>query len=231
MKRDNKFFIWLSVLLIVCFTVLVVNGLKEKEKVSTPAATVIETIKQETENKLTQQTAPTETTTPAVEETKTTEPDTTLESQTEPESEQAVVEVPFYLDPNWTAPNGLTNREMLAIVIYQEAGGNGSCDKCRYYVGDVVLNRVESKRFSYADSIDDVLLAYRQYGMFYKTGIKWPSRASNVSEKKAVARAYKVADDLLAGNHSELYGEGYIWQAEFKQGKSGFWCCGTYYGK
>lgn len=37
--------------------------------------------------------------------------------------------------------------EMLACVIYQEAGGNRCSDKCRYMVGDVVLNRISDDRF------------------------------------------------------------------------------------
>ena len=139
--------------------------------------------------------------------------------------------VPDHLNPDWVAPCGLTNREMLAIVIYQEAGGNKSCDDCRRRVGDVVLNRVESSRFKYADSIDDVLLRPKQYGRLAWTGIKWPKRASYPNEAKAVERAYRIADEIFAGQHSDVYQKGYVWQAEFIQGKQGFWCCGTYFGK
>jgi spore germination cell wall hydrolase CwlJ-like protein len=119
--------------------------------------------------------------------------------------------------------------EMLACVIYQEAGGNASCDNCRKYVGDIVLNRVNDSRFP--NSIYGVLTQKNQYGKFYYTGIVWPSRASNAGEAAAVDRAYRVARELLSGNHSKLYGAGYIWQAGFKQGSDGFWCCGHYYAK
>lgn len=119
--------------------------------------------------------------------------------------------------------------EMLACVIYQEAGGNGSCDNCRRYVADIVLNRVKDKRFP--NTMKKVLTAKYQYGRFYWTGVKWPERAKNAGEKKAVERAYRIAKEVLSGQHSKLYGKGYIWQAGFKQGTDGFWCCGHFYGR
>lgn len=119
--------------------------------------------------------------------------------------------------------------EMLACVIYQEAGGDGSCDECRRRVADVVLNRVSDERFP--NTVYKVLTAKRQYGRFYWTGIVWPSRANSESEAYAVARAYRIAEEVLSGQHSALYGQGYIWQAEFVQGKDGFWCCGHYFGR
>lgn len=119
--------------------------------------------------------------------------------------------------------------EMLAIVIYQEAGGNKSCDDCRRRVADVVLNRVAHPK--YPDTIEKVLTQKSQYGRFHWTGIKWPKRAQNKYEQDAVARAYRIAEEVLRGEHSDLYGEGYVYQAEFKQGKSGFWHCGHYFGK
>lgn len=95
-------------------------------------------------------------------------------------------------------------------------------------VEDVILNRVADPRFQ--DTIEAVLTAPGQYGRFSKTGIVWPKRASNPGEAHAVQRAYDTAYDLLSGNHSELYGAGYVWQAEFSQG-SGFWLDGLYFGK
>lgn len=118
--------------------------------------------------------------------------------------------------------------EMLACAIYNEAGGDACSDLCRYYVGDVILNRVADPRFP--DTIEGVLTAPGQYGRFSKTGIVWPSRAKNPGEAHAVQRAYDTAYDLLSGNHSELYGQGYVWQAEFTQG-SGFWLDGLYFGR
>lgn len=151
-------------------------------------------------------------------ETIPTEPTETVSEATEasvtPETEPAVSQEDI---------------EMLACVIYQEAGGNGSCDNCRRYVGDIVLNRVNDSRFP--NTIYDVLTAQNQYGRFHWTGIVWADRAKNPGEAEAVARAYRIAEELLTGQHSDLYGNGYIWQAGFPQGSSGFWCCGHYYGK
>ena len=124
---------------------------------------------------------------------------------------------------------GLTELEMLAIVIYQEAGGDNYCDECRHRVADVVLNRVASKY--YPNTIAEVLTQKSQYGRLHWKGIVWADRAKNKYEKKAVERAWATAQDILDGNHSDVYGKGYVYQAEFKQGKSGFWCCGHYWGK
>ena len=119
--------------------------------------------------------------------------------------------------------------EMLACVIYQEAGGDSHCDECRRRVADVVLNRVNDSRFP--DTMYEVLTAKRQYGRFYWTGIVWPERAKNPGEADAVARAYRIAEEVLSGHHSDLYGEGYIWQAEFKQGSEQIYHCGHYFGR
>ena len=120
-------------------------------------------------------------------------------------------------------------REMLALVIYQEAGGDAHCDECRRRVADVVLNRVNDSRFP--NTMYGVLTAPYQYGRLHWTGLVWPSRANNAGEKHAVERAYRIADEVLNGQHSELYGQGYVWQAEFTQGSSGFWHCGHFFGK
>ena len=121
--------------------------------------------------------------------------------------------------------------EMLACAIYQEAGGDACCDLCRHRVGDVILNRMEDDRFP--DTVEEVLTAYRQYGRYYWTGVVWPDRAENPGEAHAVARAWETARDVLSGEHSDLYGQGYIYQAEFEQGADVIYCedCGIYFGR
>lgn len=119
--------------------------------------------------------------------------------------------------------------DLLACVIYQEAGGDACSDLCRFMVGDVVLNRVADSRFP--DTIEEVLTQRGQYGTFSKTGVVWPARASNPGEAAAVERAYDTARRLLSGEHSELYDAGYIWQAEFIQGKDVIEVDGTYFGR
>lgn len=120
-------------------------------------------------------------------------------------------------------------RELLACVIYQESGGDRSCDTCRRRVADVALNRVADPRFP--DTLHGVLTEKSQYGSYYWTGVVWPERAKSPYEQHAVERAYRIAEEVLSGIHSELYGEGYVWQATFKQGKDIIYCCGHYYGR
>lgn len=121
--------------------------------------------------------------------------------------------------------------ELLAIVIYQEAGGDSCCDECRKRVADVVLNRVTDDRFP--STIEDVLLQDGQYGTLCSTGIQWPERANYDTECNAVQRAYKIAFDVYQGNHSDLFGNDYIFQAGFPQGTECIYCdnCEMYYGK
>lgn len=156
-----------------------------------------------------------------------TEP--TVEVSTEPTSEvqPEAPSAPVMDEPS--SDGELSELEMLAIVIYQEAGGSSSCDECRRYVADVVLNRVNDSRFP--NTIYEVLTQRAQYGRLHWTGIVWPKRAANECEQDSVARAYRIAEEVLSGKHSKLYGQGYIWQAEFIQGTDGFWCCGHFYGR
>lgn len=120
----------------------------------------------------------------------------------------------------------------LAAVIYQEAGGNECSDETRRMVADVVLNRVESDGFqnNIRAVLEDAPNGKLQYGTFALTGVEFPPRAEQEREKDAVRRAYDVAKSVLDGNHSELYGNGYIWQAEFCQG-IGFWQDGIFFGR
>ena len=122
--------------------------------------------------------------------------------------------------------------ELLAKVIYQEAGSDSCCDECRRRVADVVLNRVADERFP--NTMLGVLTQERQYGRYHWTGVVWPDRASYDSEKAAVERAYRIAEEVLSGEgHSDLYGQGYIWQAEFIQGTGTVVCenCWIYFGR
>lgn len=117
--------------------------------------------------------------------------------------------------------------ELLACVIYTEAGGDDVCDECRRRVADVVLNRVEDPRFF--NSIEGVLTTEGQYGDWYHTGVVWPERAKN--DYSTVDRAYRIAEEVLRGQHSELYGKGYVWQARRPQGTDNVYCCGQYFGR
>ena len=122
--------------------------------------------------------------------------------------------------------------EQLAILIYREAGGDACCDDCRLRVADVVLNRVEDGRFP--GTLEAVLTQKGQYGTMYWDGVTWPERAENPAEAEAVARARETAEAVLSGTHSELYGNGYIFQSEFPNlgdDEGRVTCCGIYFAK
>lgn len=121
----------------------------------------------------------------------------------------------------------------LAAVIYQEAGSDSCSDETRYMVADVVLNRVADDRFpdSVRDVLEDAPGGCLQYGRFAITGVCFPERAELESEKHAVQRAWYIAREIAAGEHSDLYGNGYIWQAEFGQGTDQIWADGICFGK
>lgn len=124
--------------------------------------------------------------------------------------------------------------DMLALVIYQEAGADACTDKARQMVGEVVLNRVADDR--YPDTMEGVLTqvmpsGYGAYGRLHWTGIVWPERASYLSEAHAVDRAYDIAEKLLSGSVERLLPEDVVFQAEFVQGtecveqQDGFFFC------
>lgn len=177
-------------------------------------------------NEPTSTTAPIEPTEESTEEPTIT-PTETIPEPTETQPTEVPSEPPSEPETTESVPNvDLDDLELLACAIYTEVGGN--CEDCLRYCGDVILNRVDSSRFP--NTIYEVLTQPGQYAKF-KNGVSWPSRASNPNEAESVERAYRIARELLEGKHSELYGSGYIWQATFKQGTEGFWCCTEYYGK
>lgn len=106
--------------------------------------------------------------------------------------------------------------EILALIVYQEAGGDKVSDDTRRLVAQVFLNRVNDSRFP--DSFYEVATAERQYGRLYWTGIVWPDRASSQAEAHAVERAYTIAQEVLESDEP-ICPEGVIFQAEFVQGE------------
>jgi len=229
LNLGRAFVILLGVLIVLNIVqiALLINVKVNVNKLSESYSTIkIEETTPETEevNETTEcTTAPVETSIPETEETI---PETTENKAIENTPSQAPSSS---VSGELNISNPETDLEMLACVIYQEVGGDAHCDQCRYRVADVVLNRVASDEFP--NTIREVLSAKSQYGEFYWTGIKWPARANNPSEKHAVERAYRIAADVLAGNHSELYGNGYVWQARHVQGTDGFRCCGHWFGR
>lgn len=118
--------------------------------------------------------------------------------------------------------------ELLAMAIYMEVGSDSICNDCRRYARDVILNRVADSR--YPNTIYGVLTDPGQYYAF-GNGVYWPNSANSPYEAHAVERAREIAREVQYGQYSGIYGNGYIYQAQFVQGYEGFWCCGEYYGK
>lgn len=110
-----------------------------------------------------------------------------------------------------------TDLDLLALIIYQEAGADWCQDSTRQMVGEVVLNRVEDPRFS-GSTIYEILTQEGQYGRLHWTGIVWSPNAYLPQEAHAVKRAYACAEALLSGSVDRLLPRDAVWQAEFTQG-------------
>ena len=134
-----------------------------------------------------------------------------VEEPAEEPVEDPVVNVDSTSDKTYTDEE----LEILALIVYQEAGGDNVSDSTRRLVAQVFLNRVNDPRFP--DSFYEVATANRQYGRLYLTGIVWPDRASSPVEGPAVGRAYKIAQEVLESDEP-ICPEGVIFQAEFVQG-------------
>lgn len=104
---------------------------------------------------------------------------------------------------------------LMACAIYSEAGGNAASDETRLLVGSVILNRLENGYWG--DTLREVLEAPGQYNTFSSKGIVFPARAYNAVEQEAVARAYRIAQQVL--DEGPICPPEVIWQAEFEQGK------------
>lgn len=234
-KSKTVIYILIALLLVSLAVMIVVQPFSEfkndeaEETIETTEVTEV-TEPRSTEEKIeiveeliTEATDETEPTIVDIPEMATTETTAATETTEPIETEPIITEPP--VDPN----SGMTDVEMLALVIFQEVGGDHHCDDCRRRVADVVLNRVAHDDFP--DTIYEVLTQKGQYGRLYWTGLVWAERASNQYEQHAVERAYRIAEEVLNGQHSELYGKGYIWQAEFVQGKDNIYCCGHYFGR
>lgn len=216
--KEQLLYVLLGAVLFIFFWLCIITGVLFGIAQDTLAVPETEEVIETTES----ETAPVET----VPETSIPETEPTIPTETTEPTEPEVTRPTSIVVPKPEInPDEL---EMLACVIYQEAGGDNTCDECRRRVADVVLNRVADPRFP--DTIYGVLTQPGQYSAL-SAGIRWPERASNPYEAHAVRRAYRIAKGILMGEHSDLYGKGYIWQATFIQGRDNIYCCGHYYGR
>lgn len=115
--------------------------------------------------------------------------------------------------------------ELLALVIYQEAGGDACSDETRLRVASVALNRVEHPDFP--DTLYDVVTEERAYGELYWTGPVWPKRASWEGEAAAVARSYDIAERALEGER--VLPADVIFQSEYIMGEIVAYSDGMYF--
>ena len=105
--------------------------------------------------------------------------------------------------------------EMLALVIYQEAGADWCSDETRLMVGTVVMNRIADPRFP--DTMHEVVTEERAYGRLHWTGIVWPSRASYPEESHAIERAFTIAKRILLGERA--LPDEVVFQSEYIMGE------------
>lgn len=142
-------------------------------------------------------------------EPRETEPPTDM---TIPETEPTAATEP---PTDTEAAETMRDVELLAIVIYQEAGGDDCDDFTRLGVGTVAMNRVGDPR--YPDTLYAVLTQKAQYGTMHWTGVVWPERASDPNEAHAVERAYTIAERILLDG-VRVFDADVVYQAEFRQG-------------
>ena len=147
-----------------------------------------------------------------------------------PESELIITETVSAEQVKWEVPGETykiditheaeTDLEKIAWVIYLEAGEDSVCDDCRRRVADVILNRVECKitnadnDYYWADTITGVLSdgGINPYNNMGKS-FAYPKTAHTEAERHSVERAYRIAHEVLRGQHSEIYRKGYFYYA------------------
>lgn len=115
--------------------------------------------------------------------------------------------------------------EILALIIYQEQGGDYAGDDARMAVGSVFVNRVTDPRFP--STFEEVALQKQAWGELYWTGIRWPERANHDSEARAISCAFDCARRVLDGERTVP--EGVIYASEFVQGQIYAQCGNTYF--
>ena len=176
---------------------------------------------------------------PIPKETIATEPIVTEPPATEPQ-EIVKWDVPgeiYVIDISRPAE---TDLERMAWAIYLEGGGDAVCDDCRRRIGDVILNLVECKitntgnDYYWPNTLAGVLSGgginpYQNMG----NSFTWPQSANSEYERHAVERAYKIAHEVLRGQHSEIYRKGYFYYAGANvygwEPETAINCCGIWY--
>ena len=152
-------------------------------------------------------------------------PEPTFSNPTEETTQSTEAAVIATEPPTEAYPYTDEELEMLALVIYQEAGADFCSDETRLMVGTVVMNRIADPRFP--DTMYEVITEERAYGELYWTGIVWPARASHHTEEHAVERAYNIAEQVLLGER--VFEDDVIFQSEYIMGEIVAYSDGLYF--
>jgi hypothetical protein len=133
-----------------------------------------------------------------------------------------------------------TDLEKMAWAVYLEGGADSVCDDCRRRIADVILNLVECKITNtgndlyWPDTLTGVLSGgginpYKNMGYRFR----WPKSAHKEAERHAVERAFRIAHEVLRGEHSEIYRQGYFYYAGANvygyEPETAIHCCGIYF--
>lgn len=126
----------------------------------------------------------------------------------------------------------LDDLHALAIVNYMEAGQDSCCNLCRARICDVVLNRVADDRWPGEDTIQKVLTSPYQFSYLWLY-LSFPERADRIQEQHAIERAYMIAEQILLGNHTDVYQNGYVWYQGINRTNDYIVCenCGIWFSR
>lgn len=175
---------------------------------------------------------------------------TTVETESTMITEPVVIETEPPGQLRWEVPGETyeidltrpaeSDLELIAWVIYMEQGADNICDNCRRRTADVILNLTECKitntgnDYYWPDTIRGVITGdginpYQNMG----NTTNWPDTAHLERERHAVERAFKIAHEVLRGQHSKVYRKGYFYYAGANvyggEPDTAIHCCGTYF--
>lgn len=124
----------------------------------------------------------------------------------------------------------------LAIVNYMEAGEDGCCNLCRKRICDVVLNRVADTREGYygnENTVEEVLTSPTQFSYLWLYYDFVPEKVASIYEQHAIERAFMIAEQILLGNHTDIYLNDYYMYMGINRTPEFVACydCGIYFSR
>lgn len=117
---------------------------------------------------------------------------------------EEITETTYYVAKSASTDYSYDEVEMLAHLINGEAGADWCSDTTRYYVGSVVINRVNS--YEFPNSIARVIYQSGQYAC------TWDGNFDRTPSQ----RCYEIAKDLL--ENGSWLPNNVVFQANFEQG-------------